>query len=47
VPEFAGLSLSRIGDLGLPLMSSDQTPGPPGEPAEEKVRARERAEHPQ
>jgi NADH-quinone oxidoreductase subunit G len=26
VPEFAGLSLSKIGDLGVPLMESTEAP---------------------
>ena len=47
VPEFAGLTLSRISDLGVQVLNTDQTPGPPGEPAREKVREREREKHPQ
>ncbi len=47
VPAFSGLTLSRISDLGLEVMEIDETPGPPGEPAREKVRKREREEHPQ
>ena len=34
--------------VGVPqVMAIDETPGPPGEPAREKVRKREREEHPQ
>ncbi len=47
VPELKGLTLSRIGDLGLPVLDLDETPGPPGEPSEQKVREREREKHPQ
>jgi NADH-quinone oxidoreductase subunit G len=47
VPEFAGLTLSRISDLGVQVLDLDKSPGPPGEPAREKVRAREREKHPQ
>ncbi len=41
VPQFAGLSLSKIGDLGVEVMQM-ATPSPPGEPAPEKVKKRER-----
>ncbi|MBA3963282.1 MAG: molybdopterin-dependent oxidoreductase [Chthoniobacterales bacterium] len=47
VPELSGLTLSRIGDLGVQVMNIDKSPDAPGEPAAEKVRARERQEHPQ
>ena len=47
VPAFAGLTLSRISDLGAQLLHIDETPGPPGEPAQQKVRERERETHPQ
>jgi NADH-quinone oxidoreductase subunit G len=33
VPEFAGLSLSKIGDLGVQVMELKQDPFPPSEPA--------------
>jgi NADH-quinone oxidoreductase subunit G len=42
IPEFSGLTLSRIGDLGLQIMKENKSPEPPGEPAREKVRKRER-----
>jgi NADH-quinone oxidoreductase subunit G len=32
VPQFAGLSLSKIGDLGVPVMQIDETPAPPPAP---------------
>ncbi len=47
VPELAGLTLGRISDLGVQVMNTDRSPGPPGEPAREKVRAREKEKHPQ
>ncbi len=47
VPEFAGLTLSGIGDQGVEILPADKSPNPPGEPAQEKVRQREKEEHPQ
>ena len=47
VPELAGLTLSRIGDLGLQVVDVANGPKPPGEPAREKVRKREKKEHAQ
>jgi NADH-quinone oxidoreductase subunit G len=47
VPELAGLTLSRIGDLGVQVLQAGEIPGPPGEPAQEKVREREKEKHPQ
>ena len=47
VPEFAGLSLSKIGDLGVQLIDVEDAPGPPGEPATEKIKERELEKHPQ
>ena len=47
VPEFAGQTLSRISDLGVQVLNKDRSPDPPGEPAKEKVREREKEEHPQ
>jgi hypothetical protein len=47
VPELNGLTLSRIGDLGVQLLQTDRSPKPPGEPAEIKVREREKEKHPQ
>jgi NADH-quinone oxidoreductase subunit G len=47
VPEFSGLTLSRISDLGVQALNLDKSPGPPGEPAREKVREREREKHSQ
>jgi NADH-quinone oxidoreductase subunit G len=32
VPEFAGLSLSKIGDLGVYVMNADESPAPPDDP---------------
>jgi NADH-quinone oxidoreductase subunit G len=49
VPQFAGLTLSKIGDLGLRVLDTPAgttTPAAPGEPAEEKVEARELAQAP-
>lgn len=49
IPPFRGLTLSRIGDGGvqvLPVPEDTTTPLPPGEPAEEKVDAREMARAP-
>ena len=42
IPLFGGLSLTKIGDLGVPVMavpSDTTTPPPPGEPLEEEVEA--------
>jgi NADH-quinone oxidoreductase subunit G len=47
VPEFSGLSLSKISDLGVQVLNIDRSPDAPGEPSEEKVRERERETHPQ
>ena len=47
IPEFSGLSLSRIGDLGTQLLRAERLPDPPGEPAREKVREREKEKHSQ
>jgi NADH-quinone oxidoreductase subunit G len=47
VPEFNGLTLNRIGDLGVQLLHADRSPNPPGEPAEIKVREREKEKHSQ
>src|SRR5437660_10982967 len=49
VPQFNGLSLSKIGDLGLKLIPTPEgttTPVPPGEAADEKVFEREMARGP-
>jgi hypothetical protein len=32
------LSLSKIGDLGLPVMDAEGAPGPPLEPAKEEMK---------
>src|SRR5205085_11392276 len=32
VPQFAGLTLSNIGDLGVHVLAIDDSPAPPGEP---------------
>lgn len=37
VPVLAGLSLSKIGDLGVQVMEAEQTPGPPREPAKQEM----------
>jgi NADH-quinone oxidoreductase subunit G len=37
VPEFSGLSLSKIGDLGVQLMQVNESPAPPIDPAAEDV----------
>ena len=47
VPELNGLNLSKISDLGVQVMKTERSPNPPGEPAEDKVREREKEEHPQ
>jgi len=38
VPQFVGLSLSKIGDLGLQVLEIDQTPAPPWEPARNEMK---------
>jgi NADH-quinone oxidoreductase subunit G len=45
VPEFSGLTLSRIGDLGVEILTNTRSQNSPGEPAEEKVRERGREKH--
>jgi NADH-quinone oxidoreductase subunit G len=40
IPEFSGLTMSRIGDLGVQIMQEIKSPKPSGEPAREKVRKR-------
>ena len=48
VSELSGLTLSRISDLGTEVLKTDHSPNyPPGEPAREKVRDREKEKHPQ
>ena len=46
VPEFAGLTLSRISDLGVQVLNINEIPGPPAAPADEKVVEREREKAP-
>jgi len=38
VPALAGLSLSKISDLGVQVLQIDQTPAPPWEPAKEEMK---------
>jgi NADH-quinone oxidoreductase subunit G len=38
VPALAKLSLSKIGDLGVPVMEINQSPAPPWEPAKEEMK---------
>jgi predicted molibdopterin-dependent oxidoreductase YjgC len=43
IPEFAGLNLGKIGDRGVQILKEKEKPTPPpGEPAKEKVRKREK-----
>jgi NADH-quinone oxidoreductase subunit G len=44
VPEFAGLSLSKIDDLGVQLIDVEDVPG---QPATEKIKERQMEKHPQ
>jgi NADH-quinone oxidoreductase subunit G len=37
VPQFAGLSLSKIGDLGVQVMQIDESPAPPPAPAAHEI----------
>ena len=37
VPELAGLSLSKIGDLGVPIMQANESPAPPVDSAAENI----------
>jgi NADH-quinone oxidoreductase subunit G len=46
VPAFAGLTLSRISDLGLQVLDLAKSPGPPNEPAEDQVLEHEREKPP-
>src|SRR6202011_6209441 len=44
VPQFAGLTLSNIGDLGVQVLHSDDSPAPPPSPgADEMERAEAKA----
>jgi NADH-quinone oxidoreductase subunit G len=38
VPALAGLSLSKIGDLGVQVMEAARSPGPPEAPAKEEMK---------
>ena len=38
VPVLAGLSLSKISDLGVQVLQTEQTPAPPWEPAKEEMK---------
>jgi NADH-quinone oxidoreductase subunit G len=40
IPEFAGLNLGKIGDLGVQVLQLEASP-PPDESGEEKVKKRE------
>jgi NADH-quinone oxidoreductase subunit G len=45
IPEFSGLTMSRIGDLGVQIMQENKSPKPPkppGVPARGKVRKRQK-----
>jgi NADH-quinone oxidoreductase subunit G len=44
VPALGGLSLSKIGDLGVPVVEVGQSPAPPWEPAKEEMKKPE-SEH--
>jgi hypothetical protein len=40
IPQFAGLSFSNIGDLGVKILATPEdtgTPTPPGEPIDEEI----------
>jgi NADH-quinone oxidoreductase subunit G len=37
VPEFAGLSLSKIGDLGVQVLQMNESPAPPSDPKAEDI----------
>jgi predicted molibdopterin-dependent oxidoreductase YjgC len=37
VPQFAGLSLTKIGDLGVHVMQVDESPAPPVDPAASNI----------
>jgi NADH-quinone oxidoreductase subunit G len=37
VPQFAGMSLTKIGDLGVPVMEAYESPPPPLEPATQDI----------
>ncbi|MEY2545168.1 MAG: NADH-quinone oxidoreductase subunit [Verrucomicrobiota bacterium] len=37
VPQFAGLSLTKIGDLGMQLVNIDASPAPPAAPKEKEI----------
>ena len=45
IPKFARLNLGRIGDLGVQILNKKTAP-PPGEPAQEKVKRREKTKAP-
>jgi len=37
VPQFAGLSLSKIGDLGVQIEQAHESPAPPVDPAAKDI----------
>jgi NADH-quinone oxidoreductase subunit G len=37
IPQFSGLSLTKIGDLGLPVTKADKSPPPPVDPKEKDI----------
>jgi len=45
VPQLAGLSLSKIGDLGVHVMNVDESPPPPTDPLTSEIEQAE-AERP-
>jgi NADH-quinone oxidoreductase subunit G len=41
VPQFAGLSLTKIGDLGIQVMQAQESPPPPIDPAASDIETAE------
>ena len=47
VPQLAGLSLSKIGDLGVPVMQAQESPAPPIDPAAKDIEKAEAKKPPE
>jgi NADH-quinone oxidoreductase subunit G len=46
IPEFGGLTLNKIGDLGVEVTSADESPLPPVDPKEHDIEEAEKKRPP-